>query len=275
MFFCAWIDAADAAIGDYTCANEARCRSVCRSGNYLLNDSSFAITPYYCVYDGYVPGSLLEGEYCFTQQDCREGFFCRKEIGRDVCRQKYPDGLHCVSGGISVDLDNCTNGCSSGRYYNSVADSESGAVVFTCGDPRSTASPAPTGTPGPQMTDRLVPGETTDTSGIIKCGRPGQNMCTLCDLVKGINDIVQFLMKVSIGIALLAITIGGILYIISSGDSGMMDKAKSAIKNALIGFIVVFSAYLIINTTIVYLGTKADLGISAHWGTFDCNRTVQ
>jgi hypothetical protein len=100
-------------------------------------------------------------------------------------------------------------------------------------------------------------------------------MCTLCDLIKGINDIVQFLMKISIGIALLAITIGGILYIVSSGDSGMMDKAKSAIKNALIGFIIVFSAYLIVNTTIVYLGTKTDLGISAHWGTFDCNRTVQ
>ncbi len=128
---------------------------------------------------------------------------------------------------------------------------------------------------GPQIANRLVPGQTTDNSGLIKCGRPGQNMCTLCDLIKGINDIVQFLMKISIGIALLAITIGGILYIVSSGDSGMMDKAKSAIKNALIGFIIVFSAYLIVNTTIVYLGTKTDLGISAHWGTFDCNRTVQ
>lgn len=127
------------------------------------------------------------------------------------------------------------------------------------------------GSGGAPITSDIIPGETTDNSGIIKCGRPGQPMCKLCDLISGFNNIIQYLMKIAIGVALLAITIGGILYIISTGDSGLMEMAKSSIKNAAIGFALVLAAYLIVNTTIVYLGTEEDLGINASWGTFNCD----
>ncbi len=233
--------------------------------------------------------TTLGNEYT-TEQQCSQ-----------ACRTASPDYRFYSFGGLTrpiMESQNVMCNCSSGRgslshrfepdvFHVEIELNRESACVEVCrehgaeyysynnGEYIRVDLPTGGDSGGPQMANRLVPGQTTDNSGLIKCGRPGQNMCTLCDLIKGINDIVQFLMKISIGIALLAITIGGILYIVSSGDSGMMDKAKSAIKNALIGFIIVFSAYLIVNTTIVYLGTKTDLGISAHWGTFDCNRTVQ
>lgn len=188
---------------------------------------------------------------------------CNCSSGRDTWTHEYEADVYSTEMGLNME-SNCEAQC---RIRDAGFFSYSGAPYKEVGEIDNTNG-------GAQMTNRLVPGQRTE-GGIIKCGRPGQQMCTLCDLVKGINAIVQFLMKISIGIALLAITIGGIMYIISSGDSGMMDMAKSAIKNALIGFVLVFSAYLIINTTIVYLGTKPDLGINAQWGTFDCNVITQ
>jgi hypothetical protein len=127
---------------------------------------------------------------------------------------------------------------------------------------------------GAQITNDIVPGTTVGESKIITCGRPGQHMCHLCDLVKGFYNIIKYIQGIAIGVALLAMAIGGIIYIVSAGESGMMETAKSAIKNAAIGFVIIFASYLIVNTTIVYLGTKAGLGINASWGTVDCNSTA-
>jgi hypothetical protein len=113
-------------------------------------------------------------------------------------------------------------------------------------------------------------------AAIITCGR-GQDMCTLCDLIKGMKDIIDYLMKISIGVALLVMAIAGVMYIVSAGDKGLAGKAKAAMTNAAIGFVVIFAAYLIINTTITYIGTrKNNAGVATFgmnitsWGNFDC-----
>jgi hypothetical protein len=131
--------------------------------------------------------------------------------------------------------------------------------------------------PAPQR----VPG-TTEGTGIVSCGRAGQDMCTLCDLIRGMNIIINYLMKLAIGVALLAMAIGGVMYIVSAGDTGQAGKAKSAITNAAIGFVIIFSAFLIINTTINYIGSIKDasgqstFGMNiTSWGNFDCTARVR
>lgn len=145
--------------------------------------------------------------------------------------------------------------------------------------PTGTTMTTPTGVGGAgQMMDNTVPGTTTNNTGIITCGRPGQEMCTLCDLIKGMNTIIQYLMKLAIGVALLAMSIGGVMYIVSAGDSDLIKQAKSTMKNAAIGFVIIFAAFLIIDTTINYIGAKKNAaGASTFgmnivsWGKFDCN----
>ena len=141
-------------------------------------------------------------------------------------------------------------------------------------DPNASGSGTP-GTPGPgseTMTNSPIPG-TTDAGGIVPCGRGGQNMCTLCDLIRGLNVIIQYIMKIAIGVSLLAIAIGGILYTISAGESAAMEKAKSTIKSAIFGFVIILAAWLIINTAISALGANIDLGIGVTgWGEFKCNK---
>ncbi len=122
--------------------------------------------------------------------------------------------------------------------------------------------------------DGSIPGTATG-GGIVTCGRAGGTMCTLCDLIKGIYDIVNYLMKIAIGIAVLAICIGGVLYVVSAGEPGLVEIGKKAIKNAIIGFVITLAAVLIIDTLILYIGAQSDLGISADWKTFsvDCTKT--
>ena len=217
-------------------------------------------------------GSKKAGETCKAQTDCASGYYCEVGTFYNTCEKKIADGSMCTSGGFFPKLDNCKNGCSTSTYYNGVADSESGAVIYYCGAPSSSTSKKTTGTTASTTADGSISGTATG-GGIVTCGRSGGTMCTLCDLIKGIYDIVNYLIKIAIGIAVLAICIGGVLYIVSAGDPGLIEMGKKAMKNAIIGFIVVFAAVLIIDTLILYLGAKSDLGISADWKSFSFNCT--
>lgn len=182
----------------------------------------------------------------------------------------------------SVSADAACAGKASGAECKLDVDSKS-FTPGTCNANQtcianSTALTAPskTGSSG-QITNDIIPGA-SESGGLVQCGRPGQSMCTLCDLIRGMNIIIHYLMQLAIGVALLAMAIGGVMYIISAGDSGMTGKAKEAIKNAAIGFVIIFAGYLIINTTITYLGAKTDAAGNAtfgmtitSWGNFDCN----
>ena len=75
-----------------------------------------------------------------------------------------------------------------------------------------------------------------------------------------------------ITLALVAIFFSGVMYIISSGDEGMMTSAKGFLKASLIGFAVVLGGWLIVNVTMWVLGAQGDLGIGIEkWNKFTCN----
>lgn len=128
-------------------------------------------------------------------------------------------------------------------------------------------------------------GGTPSSSRLVPCGGPvGSNYaepCTLCHLVVGFHNIVQYGLFWVVTFALVGIFISGVMYIISSGDEGMITKAKGFMKASLIGFVVVAGAWMIVNTTILVLGAKdstatgGTLGIGiTNWYTFTCNTTT-
>ncbi|EKD58862.1 MAG: hypothetical protein ACD_56C00037G0007 [uncultured bacterium] len=129
-----------------------------------------------------------------------------------------------------------------------------------------------------QATDYKIPGTTTEESQLVKCGRPGQSMCTLCDFIAGLNNVIQYIMRISIGVGLLAFTIAGVVYVVSAGDPKTTGRAKDIMKNAAIGFVIIFAGWLIVNTVIQSLGSKTDaqgnptFGMNiTSWGQFDCS----
>lgn len=114
-------------------------------------------------------------------------------------------------------------------------------------------------------------------AALVPCGRNTGTAeetapCTICHMIIGIQGIIDFGFKIFVGIGILMVVIAGIMYIISAGDSGMMDAAKGRLKNALIGFAVMLGAWLIVNTTMIIIGTQTNLGINVQsWNHFSCD----
>jgi len=74
---------------------------------------------------------------------------------------------------------------------------------------------------------------------------PGVNGTDFPSYVTGIYNFAIAVVLIS---ALLMITIGGFYYITSAGNQAQAGTAKKIITDALLGLVVVFLIYLILNT---------------------------
>ena len=242
------------------------CMTTCRG-----NDNGFYIYP--------APASLQNGDKGWQGGDtAKYTANCACLTGSNI--PMYYPVASLQQAGSQTECNNTCYAKSKDYYYAyDAAGSLSGWKSKVSAPSTSDTSAAVTsGASTSQIQNDSIPGTSVDaSSGIVQCGRPGGHMCTLCDLIAGFNRVIQYIMKIAIGVALLAMAIGGVLYVVSAGESAMMEKAKSAITNAAIGFVIVFAAFLIINTTMQYLGTikstagEPTLGITiTSWGQFDC-----
>lgn len=68
-----------------------------------------------------------------------------------------------------------------------------------------------------------------------------------------LKTVINWLLSLVAILALAALIIGGILYIVSIGDEKMAAKAKKAIMYAIIGLIVVGMSFAIITTIETFL----------------------
>jgi len=94
------------------------------------------------------------------------------------------------------------------------------------------------------------------TPSVDKCPKGYTGNCggyTLNDFVQlGVN-VAQWILGIVGSLALLFFIYGGIMMIISSGKSEMVQKAKTILTNAVIGLIIVFGSWMIINFTVQVL----------------------
>ena len=83
----------------------------------------------------------------------------------------------------------------------------------------------------------------SDPSAAI-CKDQGASPATL------IKTIVNVLLFIIGAISVIMIIIGGIMYTTSAGDSGQITKAKNTIMYAVIGLVIAFLAFAIVNFVI-------------------------
>ena len=72
--------------------------------------------------------------------------------------------------------------------------------------------------------------------------------CQFGDIVKVIANIFSFLIAVAIPITVGMIVFGAVQLIISRGSPEKMKNAKSTMFKAVVGFVIVLAAYLIVKT---------------------------
>ncbi len=96
-----------------------------------------------------------------------------------------------------------------------------------------------------------------------------QNVCpvgfeNLCKIkVEGnsniVGNIVQILIVIAIVLSVIFLIIGGIHWIMSGGDKGKIEQARSKVTAAIIGLIISLLAYGIVNLVLYLLGGDMDL----------------
>lgn len=99
--------------------------------------------------------------------------------------------------------------------------------------------------------------------GLIPCGRNTDSSetpwnecdeCDLCGIVLMGQLNIELLVKIAGVIATLMIIIAGFLYIFAAGQMALIAQAKLILRYTILGFIVIFAAWAIVDTLLILLG---------------------
>jgi|GEM_PF-2448231 len=93
------------------------------------------------------------------------------------------------------------------------------------------------------------------TEGCIQCGA-----CTLCDFLNVANQLARMIFGVFGAVALAMFIYGGVQFIISSGNTELVGKAKTTLVNAVIGIFIIAFAWQIVHVVLIVLGTPEEQG---------------
>lgn len=105
-----------------------------------------------------------------------------------------------------------------------------------------------------------------DPGGLVPCDN-----CTLCHLVIGFKRIYEFFLKLLFVATMLALTVSGVFYMISSGSKTLTEMAKKALTYSLTAFVIGMGAWILINTVMMALGYQHPYG--GRWWEFTCDTT--
>jgi hypothetical protein len=73
-----------------------------------------------------------------------------------------------------------------------------------------------------------------------------------------VSNITKWIVGLLIGVATLFLTIGGLRYLAAGGDPSEVEKAKSALKSALIGYALAILAPVLLAVVKGWIGAEHD-----------------
>jgi hypothetical protein len=94
--------------------------------------------------------------------------------------------------------------------------------------------------------------------------------CTLCDLFHTAQHLINFIVwTLGLPVVVIALLIGGVLLMVSGGNEALFQKGKNTLLAAAIGFVIIFGAWIVINTIIVVLNYGASINLQ-NWWRIEC-----
>jgi len=105
-----------------------------------------------------------------------------------------------------------------------------------------------------------------EAGGLVPCGGPGEPPCKLCHLFCLFRNIVNFILwNIVPPVAALMIAIGGFYFFFAEGKPEGIQKGKEIIKATLIGLVIIFAAWLIVNLFFQIIGVQQWTGLERWW----------
>ena len=86
---------------------------------------------------------------------------------------------------------------------------------------------------------------------LVPCGREGTPACNLCHFWQLINNVINFLVfDIAAPLGVVMILIGGVIFLTSAGSEERIGQAKKILTNTIIGLVIVFCAWLLVDSLI-------------------------
>lgn len=112
-------------------------------------------------------------------------------------------------------------------------------------------------------------------SGLVPCGGPNQNQCTACDLLVLVQNVLKFALEMAFLIIIGFVVYGGFRWIFSLGKEENLKAGQQIITNAIIGLVIILSAWIIVNTVfwaIKQMGGKEEY--TGDWFHIECPKDI-
>ncbi len=105
-------------------------------------------------------------------------------------------------------------------------------------------------------------------------GVPTFIRCQFCHFFVMLDEMIDFvLFKIVPPIAILMLVIGGVMFFAAAGSPEKLGTAKKLITSVVIGLIIIFAAWIIIDLFFSLIGVAEWTGLQEGWFTINC--TVQ
>ena len=131
-----------------------------------------------------------------------------------------------------------------GTAYSNGNKSYSGSKTITIGNVQSALPIEPSVSTPITPTNSLTAQELASSASGSMVNLPKKPLSEI------LEDLIKWLLKIVILIAILMIIVSGAMYMISAGDQTKTDTAKKALTYAILGLLVVALAYAIVNTLV-------------------------
>ena len=107
-------------------------------------------------------------------------------------------------------------------------------------------------------------------AGLVPCGNTPDDPCTFCDFFVLINNIIQFVMiKIVPFVAVAMLVFGGVMFFFAGANPNALQTAKGIITSVVIGLVIIFCAWVIVNTVITKIGIVESPSI-LQWYNIEC-----
>ena len=108
-------------------------------------------------------------------------------------------------------------------------------------------------------------------NGLVPCNGPD---CGSCELVTLASKILNFFIEVTVSIGAVMFVIGGLTMVMSAGDTGKVSKGKEMMSNAVIGLVIVLSAWLLMDTVLKMIVGEGSQAYGV-WEKISCTTQTQ
>ena len=109
------------------------------------------------------------------------------------------------------------------------------------------------------------------SAGLVPCGGLNQKACEVCDLLVLTQNVLEFALKMAFLVIIGFVVYGGFRWIFSLGKEENLKAGQQIITNAIIGLIIILTAWIIVNTVFWTIKQMGGDDYTGTWFHIECS----